>query len=413
MYNIPEMIIFDYGQTLISEEKFDALKGNKALLDIAIKNPNTVTPEQVQELANGLSKDIGEALNSKNRSNQKLEVSDYAFNKYLYEYLEVEFSVDQSELEWRFWNSAAPGKPTKNVEILLDYLYQKGIRTAVVSNMMNSTESLTRRLNELLPNNYFEFVIASSDYIFRKPHRRIFELALKKANILADKVWFCGDNLVCDVEGSYHVGMKPIWYPAYIDVDDKVTTKVPYMQVNDWNEIVDIIEIQTKQENLLLKVDTKDYFPDGTKFKRIAVRGFIKNENKYAMIHSSKYGEYKFPGGGMKSGEQLEDTLVREIEEETGLTVVRNSIKYIGRVEELRKGDSADIFEMTSHYYECDVTNEIGKQKLDNYEEEYGYELEYVTLEQAIRNNENIKDTSDIPWIVRDTAVMRWLVEIS
>ena len=75
------------------------------------------------------------------------------------------------------------------------------------------------------------------------------------------------------------------------------------------------------KDNLLLKVDTKDYNPNGTIFKRIAVRGFIKIGNKYAMIHSEKYGEYKFPGGGMEPYEQFEDTLIREVKEETGLTL--------------------------------------------------------------------------------------------
>lgn len=164
------------------------------------------------------------------------------------------------------------------------------------------------------------------------------------------------------------------------------------------------------KDNLLLKVDKKDYNPSGTIFKRIAVRGIIKKDNKYAMIHSQKYGEYKFPGGGMEPGEKFEDTLIREVKEETGLTVLEHSIKYLGRVEELRKGETHDIMDMTSHYYECDVSDELGDQNLDDYEEEYGYKLEFVTLEEAILNNEKIKSTERIPWIVRDTAVMKTLL---
>jgi len=57
---------------------------------------------------------------------------------------------------------------------------------------------LTNRINEFLPNNNFEFIIATSEYIFRKPHKRIYELALKKANLEAKDVWYCGDNAVCD-----------------------------------------------------------------------------------------------------------------------------------------------------------------------------------------------------------------------
>ena len=40
MYQKPKMILFDYGQTLITEEKFDPVKGNKALLKHTKSNPN-------------------------------------------------------------------------------------------------------------------------------------------------------------------------------------------------------------------------------------------------------------------------------------------------------------------------------------------------------------------------------------
>lgn len=162
-------------------------------------------------------------------------------------------------------------------------------------------------------------------------------------------------------------------------------------------------------EDLLLSIDRKDYAKTGKRCRRIAVRGIIKKENKYAMIHSEKYGEYKFPGGGMKEGETKEDTLKREVREETGLVVKEESIKYIGRAEEIRKGLYDAVFEMTSYYYQCDVEDKLVPRELDDYEREYGYELEFVTLDEAIKNNKNIKETRNIPWIDRDTIIMEKL----
>jgi putative hydrolase of the HAD superfamily len=242
MASKPEMIMFDYGQTIIAESNFDPLRGNSTLLKYAVKNSNNITAAQIQELADSLSKEINDVFSVQGRSYQKLELTDYAFDKYLYEYLEIEFSLTPPEMEWVFWSNAAPGNPTKNIERVLEYLYQTGIRTAVISNMMFSTQSLRRRINEILPKNHFEFIVASSDYMFRKPHPRIFELALKKEGISADKVWFCGDNLYCDIEGAYYAGMKPIWYPAYIDSDYGVHTVVPYTQIDDWNQLIELIE---------------------------------------------------------------------------------------------------------------------------------------------------------------------------
>ena len=46
-----------------------------------------------------------------------------------------------------------------------------------------------------LASNKFESIIASSDYMFRKPNPMLFELALKKAGLNAGDVWFCGNNI--------------------------------------------------------------------------------------------------------------------------------------------------------------------------------------------------------------------------
>ncbi|RDU22374.1 NUDIX hydrolase [Anaerosacchariphilus polymeriproducens] len=163
--------------------------------------------------------------------------------------------------------------------------------------------------------------------------------------------------------------------------------------------------------NLLCCLDEKNYKENGSKFQRTAVRAVIRDGNRIAMIRSSKYGEYKFPGGGMEKTEQIKDTIKREVEEETGLTVISDSLKYLGSVVERRKGEKEDIFEMLSHYYECMVKDSNGMQKLDAYEAEYGYKLEYISLEEAIINNEGIKDISNIPWIKRDTEVMKLLTK--
>lgn len=99
-----------------------------------------------------------------------------------------------------------------NADKMLDYINDRDIRSGVISNIGWSGSALTERINRLLPKNKFEFIIASSDYMFRKPSPMIFELALKKAGLNASDVWFCGDNIKADIEGSAGVGIFPVWY---------------------------------------------------------------------------------------------------------------------------------------------------------------------------------------------------------
>lgn len=236
----PKMILFDYGQTLIDEEGFDRLKGTKALLSIAIENPNNISAEEICKFSNELNIELGR----ENREKQllcDLEIHNYCFQNYLYEYFGIEFDFPQSEVEKIFWDEAAPGKPTENIEELLDFLHEKGIRTGVISNITNSGENLKSRIDELLPNNHFEFIIASSDYMFRKPNRRLFELALRKAGLPKEEVWFCGDNVICDVEGASQNGLIPIWYKGAVK-EQKYIPMVEHIEISNWLELKDLLE---------------------------------------------------------------------------------------------------------------------------------------------------------------------------
>ena len=66
----------------------------------------------------------------------------------------------------------------------------------------------------------------------------------------------------------------------------------------------------------LFVMDKKNYIENGTVGRRPSVRGIIIKDEKIAMMHSLKYDYYKLPGGGIEDGDQLEDTLIREVKEE-------------------------------------------------------------------------------------------------
>lgn len=76
---------------------------------------------------------------------------------------------------------------------------------------------------------------------------------------------------------------------------------------------------------ILFEMDKKDYDPDGSVFSRPSARAVIIKDRKIAMVYSRKYHYYKFLGGGIETDECMEDALMREVSEETGLCVIRNS----------------------------------------------------------------------------------------
>lgn len=163
---------------------------------------------------------------------------------------------------------------------------------------------------------------------------------------------------------------------------------------------------------LLFCIDLKDYEENWPHSKRPSVRGIIWKDNKLAMVHSQKYDYYKFPGGGIEGDEEHSAALIREVKEETGLTVKAESIKEYGYVLRLQKSDylANTIFEQENFYYTCEVTEETDRQKLDAYEAEEGFTLEYVTPEEAIRTNQNCHCTEwDKAMVERETQVLEGL----
>lgn len=236
----PQMILFDYGQSLLNEQGFDGVKGMQAVLDCCVNNPEGITAEQIQNFANELNHDIGR-YNPETHHLCKLEVHNHQFQKYLYEYFNIQPIVSPLELETTFWNAASPANLTDNIVEFLDYLKGKGIRVGVISNISFSGEALSNRIQEFFPSNSFEFIMATSEYIFRKPHQRIFELALRKAKLPARDVWYCGDNAVCDVDGARNIGMIPVWYKGAIG-KSKLVPQADCITINDWKELMSLLE---------------------------------------------------------------------------------------------------------------------------------------------------------------------------
>ena len=137
----PKMIVFDYGQTLIQEERFDGIAGTKAVLERCVENPYNITAEEVQAFANELNKDIGRYDSATNHL-FLLEVHNHPFQNYLYDYFGLTRIVSPLELETVFWDTASPGRPTEHIIELLSYLGSNEIRTSVISNIAMSGQAL-------------------------------------------------------------------------------------------------------------------------------------------------------------------------------------------------------------------------------------------------------------------------------
>ncbi len=143
---------------------------------------------------------------------------------------------------------------------------------------------------------------------------------------------------------------------------------------------------------LLFEMDKKDYGKCTHTFVRNSARSIIIVNNKIAMVHSLKYDYYKFPGGGIESGENPIDAMIRETREESGLVVKPETIKEYGYVHRIQKsdGDETECFVQDNYYYLCEAEEGVVAQNLDEYELAETYSLEFVDPKTAIRKNRHV-----------------------
>ena len=237
----PEMILFDYGHTLVYEPGQNYLRGAEAVLRRAVENPRGITAEQLHA-----EQESRYAAAFAQMRPLDLETDGVKLDRSLYAALGLRFDTDPLELDYEKWVASEPIVPMEGIVSLLDLLARRGIRTGVVSNLSYSGASLERRIREVLPSHRFEFILASSEYFYRKPSRRIFEAALGLAGLPASAVWFCGDDVSADAEGASGAGIFPIWYHSPLKCTYKPAPsrapRCPHLEITAWDQLAAVVE---------------------------------------------------------------------------------------------------------------------------------------------------------------------------
>jgi len=109
------------------------------------------------------------------------------------------FAITQTN--WILEEDAAP---------TLRRLEQDGYRMGLISNAGDDQDvhQLIRRFEIA---HYFDFILTSAQCSYRKPHQRIFELAIANWYFLPSETVMVGDNLDADIRGAKSAGLYGVW----------------------------------------------------------------------------------------------------------------------------------------------------------------------------------------------------------
>lgn len=239
----PKMIIFDYGHTLLYEIGHNSENGNRAIYQYIKKNPKNIAfPE--------FNKTVNDTFDKLKEYRSGIDINERDFLRLVYEYMDIELSVSLEEAERIIWNGISKGDIMPKADKMLDYLNDNHIRTAVISNMCWSGKALKDRFDRVLPNNKFEFVMTSSEYILKKPNQMLFEIALNKAGLKAEEVWYCGDSIKADVYGAHSAGIFPVLYEGETEEENPFAGQnegyeidFDCLKIKDWDELIEILKI--------------------------------------------------------------------------------------------------------------------------------------------------------------------------
>ena len=131
----------------------------------------------------------------------------------------------------------------------------------------------------------------------------------------------------------------------------------------------------------------------------------VDGDGKIALLHVSKDGYYKLPGGGVESGEDRQQTLRRECREETGC-----DIQIIGEVGSIVEYRRTQRLKQISYCFFAHVKGEKGDPQFTDEEVERGFELKWLSYEEATRmmaESSTIDDEGRVYIVPRDILFLK------
>jgi len=132
-----------------------------------------------------------------------------------------------------------------------------------------------------------------------------------------------------------------------------------------------------------------EFLDDKVIFQRNTVRAIVLDGEDVLLLYTARYHDYSLPGGGINDGEDVIAGLVRELKEETGAQNIHD-IKPFGIFEEYRPWhkEEADIIQIISYCYTCQIERELGETAYEDYEVKNGMRPVWMNIHEAIAHNE-------------------------
>lgn len=221
-------VLFDLGNTLMYPVAADLWpevikRGNKALMDY-------LCMQNVLIDCDNFMYEFNQRLHHyyEKRDKQMIETSTFLVLKELLAekgYASVSDALIRDSLDAHYAVTQKNWQLEEDAIDCLNSLKKQNYLLGIVSNAGDHRDvvQLVEKFN-LAP--FFEFILTSAGCGYRKPHPKIFQLALEMINARPGEVAMVGDTLRADILGANQVGMYSIWITRRTDTPPDETLPI-------------------------------------------------------------------------------------------------------------------------------------------------------------------------------------------
>jgi len=234
MITAPRGVLFDFGGTLLREGPVNLEAGAVAVLALA-RDRAACTPAELAAAMTEVMNDL-----EPRRRTALLEPPPAAIGRLVYGPRGIAFDVQPEDVEWAFWSAATAWELEPGINAAIEALERANIPWAVLSNSMFRGQTIERQLALSGLRGTHRFVMASAEYVLRKPHPRLFAIAAARLMEPPRSLWFIGDSHEDDVCGSSAAGFVPFWYCPR----GAMGAAAPAVQIiGDWAEFPELLAV--------------------------------------------------------------------------------------------------------------------------------------------------------------------------
>jgi len=234
-------VLFDMGSTLLEFENstWDVLRRLSTETGYEFLKEKNLTLPNLEEFSNVLSAEFLKARSEIAQSLKELKFENVIFEFFRDLNLSTSDGIYGNFLEVYYKPVTDQVTLVDGAKEVLKFFKERNLKIGLISNTIFPEEFHLRELKRFGLYPYLDAHFFSSVVGFRKPHPKIFQLALEKFKVDPSDTVFVGDRLEEDVGGAQNVEMKGIL--KYHQGRDYTLPITPDGQVMELKELPEVV----------------------------------------------------------------------------------------------------------------------------------------------------------------------------